>query len=84
MVAVILFGFIGCMLAGWTVGICDKDDKSTKILAYLIALFILLVAIFFAFTWRDQIQSNVVLKHYQIEETTITTVEYKVHENNNY
>ena len=62
MVAVILFGFIGCMLAGWTVGICDKDDKSTKILAYLIALFILLVAIFFAFTWRDQIQSNVKAK----------------------
>ena len=79
-----MFGFIGCMLAGWTIGICDKDDKSTKILTYLIALFILLIAIFFTFTWRDQIQSNVVLKHYQIEETTITTVEYKVYENYNY
>lgn len=84
MIAVILFGFIGCMLAGWTVGICDKDDKSTKILAYLVAFFILLTAIFFAFAWRDQIRFNVVLKHYQIEEVTTTTVEYKIHENNNY
>lgn len=84
MIGIILFGFIGCMLAGWTVGICDKDDRFTKNIAYLVALFILLTAIFFAFAWRDQIQANVVLKHYQIEEVTTTTVEYKIHENYNY
>ena len=78
MVAVILFGFIGCLVAGWLVGISDKDDRVTKFLTYFIAFLMLFLSIICLFSWKQVVQEQVVLEHYNIvqEETTITT--YKI------
>lgn len=78
MIAVILFGFIGCATCGWLVGISDKDDKFTKFLTYFIAILMFSLSIAVLFAWKQTIQEQVIFEHYNIvqEETTITT--YKI------
>lgn len=78
MIAIILFGFIGCATCGWLIGICDKDDKFTKFLAYFMAIIILSLSIVVLFTWKQIIQEQVILEHYNIIQEEITTTTYKI------
>ena len=78
MIGIILFGFIGCLTCGWLIGICDKDDRATKFLAYFMAILILSLSIVVLFTWKQIIQEQVILEHYNIIQEEVTTTTYKI------
>lgn len=78
MIGVIIFGFIGCMLCGWVIGLSDNDDKGTRILSYIIAILMLFLGIMCLFAWKTTIQENVLFEHYNIVQEEITTTTYKI------
>lgn len=78
MIAVILFGFIGCTICGWLVGITDKDDKFTKFLAYFIAITMFGLSIAVLFAWKQTIQEQVIFEHYNIVQEETTTTTYRI------
>ena len=78
MINIILFGFIGCLVCGWLIGISDKDDRVTKFLTYFIAFLMLFLSIICLFSWKQVIQEQVVLEHYNIVQEEITTTTYKI------
>lgn len=78
MAGVILFGFLGCLIAGWVIGISKDDDTRTKVLAWIIAICMFTIATICLFSWKQVIQEQVVLEHYNIiQEETMTTT-YKI------
>ena len=78
MAGVILFGFLGCLIAGWVIGISDKDDRGTKFLTYFIAILMLTLSIICLFSWKQVIQEQVILEHYNIVQEETTTTTYKI------
>lgn len=78
MIGVILFGFIGCLTCGWLIGICDKDDKVTKFLTYFIAIVMFSLSVIVLFVWKEVIQEQVILNHYNIIQEEVTTTTYKI------
>lgn len=78
MIAIILFGFIGCIVCGWLVGMSDKEDKFTKFLAYFIAILTFGLSIAVLFTWKQTIQEQVIFEHYNIVQEEETTTTYKI------
>lgn len=78
MIGIILFGFIGCTICGWLIGICDKDDKATKFLTYFMAILMLGLGIICLFTWKQIIQEQVIFEHYNIVQEETTTTTYKI------
>ena len=78
MIGVIIFGFIGCMLCGWIIGLSDNDDKGTRIISYIMAALMLLLGIMCLFAWKTTIQENVLFEHYNIVQEEITTTTYKI------
>lgn len=75
---VIIFGFIGCIICGWIIGISEKDDRGTRILSYLMACLMLFLGIMCLFAWKTTIQENVLFEHYNIIQEEITTTTYKI------
>lgn len=78
MIAITIFGFIGCLVAGWLIGISDKDDRSTKFLTYFIAILMLGLATICLISWKQIIQEQVILEHYNIFQEEVTTTTYKI------
>lgn len=78
MIGVIIFGFIGCMLCGWIIGLSDNDDKGTRIISYIMAVLMLFLGIMCLFAWKTTIQENVLFEHYNIVQEEITTTTYKI------
>lgn len=78
MIGVIIFGFIGCMLCGWIIGLSDNDDKGTRIISYIMAALMLFLGIMCLFAWKTTIQENVLFEHYNIVQEEITTTTYKI------
>lgn len=78
MIAIILFGFIGCATCGWLVGTTDKDDKTTKFLAYFMAIVMFGLSIAVLFTWKQIVQEQVIFEHYNIVQEEETTTTYKI------
>lgn len=78
MAGIILFGFLGCLIAGWVIGISDKDDRGTKFLTYFIAILMFTLSIICLFSWKQVIQEQVVLEHYNIVQEETTTTTYKI------
>ena len=78
MVAIILFGFIGCLIAGWLIGICKDEPIGTKALAYFIALLMLGLSIGCLFGYREVYKKHILHEHYNIIEKTTTTTTYKI------
>lgn len=78
MIGIILFGFIGCTVCGWLIGICDKDDKATKFLTYFIAITMFCLSITVLFVWKQIVQEQVIFEHYSIVQEETTTTTYKI------
>lgn len=78
MIGIILFGFIGCLVCGWLIGISDKDDKVTKFLTYFIAIIMFSLSIAVLFAWKQIIQEQVIFEHYNIVQEEVTTTTYKI------
>lgn len=78
MAGVIIFGFLGCMICGWIIGLSDNDDKGTRILAYIMACLMFFLGIMSLFAWKTTIQENVLFEHYNIVQEEITTTTYKI------
>ena len=78
MIGIILFGFIGCLICGWLIGISDKDDKVTKFLTYFIAIIMLGLSIAVLFVWKQTIQEQIIFEHYDIIQEEVTTTTYKI------
>lgn len=78
MIGIILFGFIGCMLCGWIIGLSDNDDKGTRIISYIMAVLMFIISIFVTIAWRDTIKDKVIFEHYNIIQEEITTTTYKI------
>lgn len=78
MVAIILFGFIGCLVCGWLIGISDKDDKITKAITYFMAVLTFFLATICLISWKEVIQEQVSFKHYNIIQEEVTTTTYKI------
>ena len=78
MIGVIIFGFIGCMLCGWIIGLSDNDDKGTRIISYIMAVLMLFLGIMCLFAWKTTIQENILFEHYNIVQEEITTTTYKI------
>lgn len=78
MVAIILFGFIGCLVCGWLIGISDKDDKVTKAITYFMAVLIFFLATICLISWKEVIQEQVIFEHYNIIQEEVTTTTYKI------
>lgn len=78
MIGVIMFGFIGCMLCGWIIGLSDNDDKGTRIISYIMAALMLFLGIMCLFAWKTTIQENVLFEHYNIVQEEIITTTYKI------
>lgn len=78
MIGVIIFGFVGCMLCGWIIGLSDNDDKGTRIISYIMAVLMLFLGIMCLFAWKTTIQENVLFEHYNIVQEEITTTTYKI------
>lgn len=75
---VIIFGFIGCIICGWIIGISEKDDRGTRILSYIMASLMLFLGIMCLFAWKITIQENILFEHYNIIQEEITTTTYKI------
>lgn len=78
MIGIILFGFIGCLVCGWLIGISDKDDRVTKFLTYFIAIIMFGLSIICLITWKEIIQEQVIFEHYNIIQKEVTTTTYKI------
>ena len=78
MISIILFGFIGCLVCGWLIGISDKDDRCTKLLTYFMAILMFGLAIICLFSWKEVIQEQVIFEHYNIAQEEVTTTTYKI------
>lgn len=78
MISIILFGFIGCLVCGWLIGISDKDDRSTKFLTYFMAIIMFVLSIICLITWKQIIQEQVIFEHYNITQEEVTTTTYKI------
>lgn len=78
MISIILFGFIGCLVCGWLIGISDKDDRVTKFLTYFIAITMFSLATICLFSWKEVIQEQVIFEHYNITQEEVTTTTYKI------
>lgn len=78
MIGVIIFGFIGCMLCGWIIGLSDNDDKGTRIISYIMATLMLFLGIMCLFAWKTTIQEQVIFEHYNIVQEEVTTTTYKI------
>lgn len=78
MISIILFGFIGCLVCGWLIGISDKDDQGTKFLIYFMAILIFGLATMCLFSWKQIIQEQVIFEHYNIVQEEVTTTTYKI------
>lgn len=78
MIAIILFGLIGCLTCGWLIGTTDKDDKFTKFLAYFMAIIMFGLSIICLITWKQIIQEQVIFEHYNIIQEEVTTTTYKI------
>lgn len=78
MIGVIMFGFIGCMLCGWIIGLSDNDDKGTRIISYIMAALMLFLGIMCLFAWKTTIQENVLFEHYNIIQEEVITTTYKI------
>lgn len=78
MIGVILFGFIGCLVCGWLIGISDKDDRGTKLLTYFMAILMFGLATICLFSWKQTIQEQVIFEHYNIIQEEVTTTTYKI------
>lgn len=78
MIGVILFGFIGCTVCGWLIGISDKDDKTTKFLTYSMAILMFGLSIAVLFAWKQTIQEQLIFEHYNIVQEEIITTTYKI------
>lgn len=78
MIGIILFGFIGCAICGWLIGISDKDDKATKFLTYFLAILMFCLSIAVLFTWKQTIQEQVIFEHYNIVQEETMTTTYKI------
>ena len=78
MIGIILFGFIGCAICGWLIGISDKDDRIVKFLTYLIAIIMFGLSIAVLFAWKQIIQEQVIFEHYNIVQEEVTTTTYKI------
>ena len=78
MIGIILFGFIGCLICGWLVGISDSDDRVIKLLTYFIAIIVFGLSIICLITWKEVIQEQVIFEHYNIIQKEVTTITYKI------
>ena len=78
MIGIILFGFIGCLICGWLIGISDKDDRATKFLIYFITILMFSLSIAALFAWKQTIQEQVIFEHYNIVQEEVTTTTYKI------
>ena len=78
MISIILFGFIGCLVCGWFIGISDKDDRGTKLLTYFMAILMFGLATICLFSWKQTIQEQVIFEHYNIIQEEVTTTTYKI------
>ena len=78
MISIILFGFIGCLVCGWLIGISDKDDRVTKFLTYFIAIIMFGLSIAVLFAWKQIIQEQVIFEYYNITQEEVTTTTYKI------
>lgn len=78
MISIILFGFIGCLVCGWLIGISDKDDRGTKLLTYFMAILMFGLATICLFSWKQTIQEQVIFEHYNIIQEEVTTTTYKI------
>ena len=78
MISIILFGFIGCTICGWLIGISNKDDKATKFLTYFMAILMLGLSIAVLFAWKQTIQEQIIFEHYNIVQEEVTTTTYKI------
>lgn len=83
MVAIIIIGFIGCLIAGWLIGICKDESISAKILAYFIAFLMLFLSIGCLFGYREAYKEQVLREHYNIIQKETTTTTYKFIPNGN-
>lgn len=78
MIAIILFGFIGCATCGWLIGMCDKEDKTIKFITYFMTILTIGLSIVVLFTWKQIIQEQVIFEHYNIVQEEVTTTTYKI------
>ena len=78
MISIILFGFIGCLVCGWLIGISDKDDRGTKLLTYFMAILMFGLATICLFSWKQIIQEQVIFEHYNITQEEVITTTYKI------
>lgn len=78
MIGIILFGFIGCLICGWLIGISDKEDHRIKLLIYIIAIIMFGLSIICLITWKQTIQEQVIFEHYNIIQEEVTTTTYKI------
>lgn len=78
MIGIILFGFIGCLICGWLIGISDKDDRFIKCLTYFITIMMFGLSIAVLFVWKQTIQEQVIFEHYNIVQEEVTTTTYKI------
>ena len=79
MIGIILFGFIGCFICGWLIGISDNDDRVIKFLTYFIAIITFSLSIICLITWKEIIQEQVIFEHYNIIQEEVTTTKYKTY-----
>lgn len=78
MVGIIIFGFIGCFICGWFIGISGKEDRVTKFLIYFLAIVTFFLATVCLISWKQIVQEQVVFEHYNIIQEEITTTTYKI------
>lgn len=83
MVGIIIFGFIGCLIAGWLIGICKDEPIGTKALAYFIIFLMLFLSIGCLFGYREAYKEQVLREHYNIIQEETTTITYKFIPNGN-
>lgn len=73
---VIVVGFIGCFIAGIVVEACQNDSKSVKILAWIMGILIIFLSSAMLASWKQMIERNVILDHYQIEQQIASDTTY--------
>lgn len=78
MVGIIIFGFIGCLVCGWLIGICKDEPIGTKALTYFITFLILFLSIGCLFGYREVYKEQVLREHYNIIQEEVTTTTYKI------
>lgn len=76
----IIICIIGCLSTGWVLGetYYDNDSKKIKIVAWIMFISMAFIMSFSIISYKEAIINSIIYEHYHIQQTTETTVTYKI------